>query len=99
MAEEVVDGLESIQVEEQRRNRTRLTGREAAFEVGDQCPAVVEAGQVVVLSQVLEPVLRDDARLQLREQGRDHLQRVQLVDGPFAVAVLDETQCAGGDVA
>ena len=80
VAEEVVHRLEPVEVDEQRRDRARVDRREPAVEVLDQRPAVGQAGQLVVLGQVRS---RSSATtgLQLGEQSRDRLQRVELVVG------------------
>ena len=98
MTQVVVDRLEPVQVEEQRRDGAGLSGRQSPVEVGQQGTTVVEPRQVVVLGEKAQLVLGDDAGLQLREQRCDRLECVELLGRPFAVAELDEPQDAGRDV-
>lgn len=99
VAQVVVDGLEPVEVEEEHRHRTRLAVGEPVIEMRHQRPTVEQAGQVVMLGEVLQLLFGGDAGLQLREQRCDRLQRVLLLRRPFAVARLDEAEDAGGDVA
>ena len=96
VAEVVVDHLEPVKVEEQRRDRTGLAVSQSFVEMGDQRPAVQQVGQVVVLGEVEHPLLGDNARLQLCEERRNRLECVDLLRQPFAVTDLDEAQNAGG---
>ena len=68
MAEIVVDGLEPVQVEVQHCDGSASAGRQAGVEMGHECAAIVDAGQVVVFGQITELVLGKDAGLHLGEQ-------------------------------
>ena len=98
VTEVVVDHLEPVQIEQQCRDRTRLAENQSFVEMGDQRPAVQQIGQVVVLGEIQQPILGDDAGLQLCQQRCNRLERVHLCRQPFPVADLDEAQNAGGDV-
>lgn len=65
----------------------------------DQRPAVVHTGQVVVLGEIAEPLLGGDAGLQLREQGGDGLERVDLFLFPLAGTEFDEAEHPGARIA
>jgi hypothetical protein len=67
VTEVIVDHLEPIKIKEQHRYRARLAQCKPFVQMGDQCPAVEQTGQVVVLGQIEHPILGDDARLQLSE--------------------------------
>ena len=67
VAEVVVDDLEAVQIEEQHRDSARLALGQSFVEVGDQRPAVQQAGEVIVFGQVADSLFGDDAGLQLSE--------------------------------
>jgi hypothetical protein len=98
VAEVVVDGLQPVQVDEQCRNWTRLPSGQSGVEVCQQCPAIVQSRQIIVLGQVTKLIFGLDAGLDLREQGGDRHQRVEFGRAPVADAELDESEHAGGDL-
>ncbi|KDF00349.1 hypothetical protein Y900_015710 [Mycolicibacterium aromaticivorans JS19b1 = JCM 16368] len=99
VTEVIVDRLEAVEVEEQHRDRAFLTDAQPFIEMGEQCAAVVQSGQVIVLSQVAQLVFGDHPRLHLGEQGGDRLECVQLLRRPVLNAELDETDASGCGVA
>jgi hypothetical protein len=99
MAEIVVDGLQPVQVEEQRRHGPGLAFGQSCVEVCQQRAAIVQPGQVVVFGKVAQLFFGEYARLQLREQRSDRLERVEFFMSPVTVAELDEAEYAGGDIA
>ena len=94
VAEVIVDRLEAIQVDKHQRDWTGPARSKALVETRDQRPAVQQPGEVVMLGLVLKSLFGLDARLHLREQCSDRLERVQFLRQPFAVTDLDETQRA-----
>ena len=68
VTEVVVDGLQAIHVEEQDRYRTGTSWRQTGFQVGQQCPAVVDPGEVVVFCEMTKLLLGLDPSLYLCEQ-------------------------------
>ena len=68
MAEIVVDGLQPVQVEEQRRYGPRLAGGESRIEVCQQRAAIVQSGQIVMFGKVAQLFLGEHTRLHLGEQ-------------------------------
>ena len=99
MAEIVVDRLQPVEVEEQRRYGPRLARGESRVEVRQQRAAIVQSGQVVVFGKVAKLLFGAHARLHLREQRSDRLECVEFLGQPVPVAELDEAQHSGGDVA
>ena len=99
VAEIVVDRLQPVEVEEQRRYGPRLAGGESRVEVCQQRAAIVQAGEVVVFGKVAQLVFGAHPRLQLGEQRSDRLERVEFFGSPVAVAELDEAEHPGRDVA
>ena len=67
LTEVLVDDLETVQIQEQDRDVARLTLGQAFVEVGDQRPAVQQAREVIMLGQVANLPLGDNAGLQLSE--------------------------------
>lgn len=96
MPQVVVDRLEPVQVHVQHRHRPGVPRSQPLGQMRDQCPTVVEPGQVVMLGQVTELLLRRDPRLQLREQRGHRLEGVDLLLLPLSGAEFDEAQHAGG---
>ncbi len=78
MAEIVVDGLQPVQVEEQRRYGPRLASGESRVEVCQQRAAIVQSGQVVMFGKVAQLFFGEHTRLHLGEQRSDRLERVEL---------------------
>ena len=99
VAEIVVDRLQPVQVEEQRRDGPGLAAAQSRSRCASSARRLLQAGQVVVLGEIAQLVLGDDARLQLGEQRGDRLERVELFGRPLPVAELDEAEHAGRDVA
>ena len=99
VAEVVVDGFEPVEVEEQRRDRAGAAFRQPLVEVCQQGPTVVQPCQIVVFGEVAQLLLGLDPRLDLCEQRRDRLEGVEFLLAPLPVAELDESECAGGDLA
>ncbi len=64
----VVDHLEAVQIEEQKRDRARLAELQPVVKVGDQRPAVQQVGEIVVFGEIEQPILSHDARLNLGQQ-------------------------------
>ena len=98
VAEVVVDGLQPVQVDEQCRNGTWLPRRQSRVHVCQECPAIAESRQIVVLGQVAQLVLCLDASLNLREQRGDRHQRLSSATLHSRTPMLDETEHTGGDV-
>jgi hypothetical protein len=65
---------------------------------GEQCPAVVQTRQVVVLGEIPQLLLGLHPSLHLGEQRSDRFERIELVLGPGPVAVLDESEHPRGEV-
>ncbi len=95
MAEEVVEGLESVQIEEESRDRAGTARLQPLLHMFQQCAAVCQTGQVIVQGDETELLLGFHPGLQLREQGGDRFEHVQLPGTPVAVADFDETEQAG----
>ena len=98
VAEVIVDRLEAIQVDIHQRDWTGPARGKPFVETRDQRPAVQQPGEVIMLGQVLKSLFGLDARLHLREQCGDRLERVQFFGRPFPVAELDEPKGAGDDI-
>ena len=97
VAEVVVDRLQSIEVEVQHRDGTGLTCGESFGEVRDQRATVVQTGQIVVLGEVAKLFFGLDTGLELRKQGCDGLDGVELVGPPLLATKFHAGQLAGGD--
>ncbi len=92
MPQIVIDGLEPVEIEEQRRHRALTAGHKPLVEMRQQRPTVAQAGEVVVLGEIAKLPLGGDAPLKLSEEGGDRLQRSELRRGPLPIAELDEAQ-------
>ena len=97
VAEIVVDRLQPVQVEIQHRDGARLTCRQSFGQVRHQRAAVVQAGQIVVFGELAELLLGSDTGLELRQQGCDRLDGVELIGPPFLATKFHADQLAGGD--
>ena len=69
----LVDDLEAVQVEEQYRYWSRVTFGQSFVEVGDQCSAVKQSGEVIVFGEVADLLLGDSAGLELSEECGNRL--------------------------
>ena len=96
MAQVVVDRFQPVEVEVQSRDRSRASRRQPVEKMRDQRPAVVQAGQIVVFSQIAKLFFGGDAGLQLSKQGGDRLERVDLFLLPLPGPELDEPEHTGG---
>jgi hypothetical protein len=99
MAEVIVDGLEAVEVEVQDRDGSGASGCEPLRKMRDQRLAVVEASQIVVFGEIAKLFLGCDAGLELRKQGGNGLERVDLFLLPLPGTELDEPEHSGGDLA
>src|SRR6201999_3106703 len=91
--------LQPVEIQGQDRDRPWASLAEPFRQMRYQRPTVVQAGQIVVLSQIPQLFFSRDTGLKLRKQGGDGLESVDLFLLPLPSAELDEAEYPGGHVA
>lgn len=94
VAEEVVERLQPVEVEEQDGHRARIRRTQPRVEMAVEGAPVTEPGEGVVIGRVPQLFLDGDTRLHLCEQSGDSLEDIDLGRRPVAIAELDEPEGA-----
>jgi hypothetical protein len=98
MAQDAVQRLQPVDVQEDERDRSGFAEQHPPGEVVDQRPPVRQPGEFVVVGHGAEPILSGNSGLDLGQQGGDGPQGGDFGVLPCPVAELDEPQHAHGAV-